>query len=284
MRMFASESRCEYLFSGRTLRKVFFPYTVGNHFNLGDKRLLDEFSFALISGGLALGLRHGIDWDHIAAISDLTSSQQQRLRGLGMGTLYAIGHAAVVIVLGLLAIWFGTLLPSWVDRYLEILVGITLLLLSAWLIWTMIRYKGKLILRSRWMLLFELLKNIYNKMRNKSVSPANAKRQRQYSKQASVSIGIIHGIGAETGTQAILLAATVGATSALTGSFLLIAFVVGLLLSNTFITIAASSGLIGGHRFPKLHTSLGIFIAFFSLVLGSMFIMGMTQNLPSFFA
>ena len=96
--------------------------------------MLDEFNFALIVTGLLLGLRHGIDWDHIAAISDLTSSQQQRLRGLGMGTLYALGHAAAVTVLGLMAIWFGMVLPEWVDRYLEILVGLTLLLLSAWLI------------------------------------------------------------------------------------------------------------------------------------------------------
>ena len=246
--------------------------------------MLDEFSFALAGGGLVLGLRHGIDWDHIAAISDLTSSQQQRFRGLAMGTLYAIGHAAAVIVLGLMAIWFGTVLPDWVDRYLEILVGITLLLLSAWLIWTLVRYKGRLILRSRWMLLFELLKNIYNKMLKKNTSPANPKNHREYSTQASISIGIVHGIGAETGTQAILLAATVGATSTMTGSFLLIAFVVGLLLSNTLITIAASSGFLGGDRHRTLHTGLGIFIACFSLVLGSMFVMGMTQNLPSFFA
>lgn len=246
--------------------------------------MLDEFSFALVISGLLLGLRHGIDWDHIAAISDLTSSQQQRLRGLVMGTLYAIGHAAAVIVLGLMAIWFGTVLPGWVDRYLEILVGITLLLLSAWLIWTMVRYKGRLILRSRWMLLFELLKNIYNKMLKNTTSPTDVKPHREYSIQASVSIGIVHGIGAETGTQAILLTATVGATSALTGSFLLIAFVVGLLLSNTLITIAASSGFFGGDRHRKLHTGLGIFVACFSLVLGSMFVMGMTQNLPSFFA
>ena len=246
--------------------------------------MLDEFSFALVITGLILGLRHGIDWDHIAAISDLTSSQRQRLRGLGMGTLYAIGHAAAVIVLGLIAIWFGTVLPEWVDRYLEILVGLTLLLLSAWLIWTMVRYKGRLILRSRWMLLFELVKNIYNKMLKNTTSPTDVKPHREYSIQASVSIGVIHGIGAETGTQAILLTATVGATSALTGSFLLIAFVVGLLLSNTLITIAASSGLLGGDRHRKLHMALGIFVAGFSLVLGSMFIMGMTQNLPSFFA
>jgi len=246
--------------------------------------LLNEFSFALVITGLLLGLRHGIDWDHIAAISDLTSSQQQRLRGLGMGTLYAIGHAVVVIVLGLMAIWFGTVLPEWVDRYLEILVGLTLLLLSAWLIWTMVRYKGRLILRSRWMLLFELVKNIYNKMQKNTTSPTGIKPHREYSIQASVSIGAVHGIGAETGTQAILLTTTVGATSALTGSFLLIAFVVGLLLSNTLITIAASSGLLGGDRHSKLHLALGICIASFSLVLGFMFVMGKTQNLPSFFA
>lgn len=200
-----------------------------------------------------------------------------------MGTLYAVGHAAAVLALGLIAIWFGTVLPDWIDRYLEILVGITLLLLSAWLIWNLVRYKGRLILRSRWMLLFELLKNIYNKMLKKNPSPDNVKHHREYSTQASVSIGVIHGIGAETGSQAMLLAATVGATSALTGSFLLIAFVVGLLLSNTLITIAASSGFLGGGRHRTLHTSLGIFVACFSLILGSMFVMGMTQNLPSFF-
>ena len=246
--------------------------------------MLDEISFALVITGLLLGLRHGIDWDHIAAISDLTSSQQKRLRGLGMGTLYALGHAAAVIILGLLAIWFGSVLPNWIDRYLEILVGITLVLLSIWLIWTMVRHKGELILRSRWMLLFELLKNIYNKMLKKTKSPSDSKRHREYSTQASISIGIVHGIGAETGTQAILLTATVGATSALTGSFLLIAFVIGLLVSNTLITIAAVSGLLGGDRHPKLHLGLGICIASFSLILGFMFIMGKTQNLPSFFA
>jgi len=258
--------------------------TVRDRSSRGDQRLLDEFSFALVVTGLLLGLRHGIDWDHIAAISDLTSSQQQRLRGLGMGTLYALGHAAAVTVLGLMAIWFGTVLPEWVERYLEILVGLTLLLLSAWLIWTMLRYKGRLILRSRWMLLFELVKNIYNKMLKNATRPTDVKPHREYSIQTAVSIGVVHGIGAETGTQAILLTATVGAASVLTGSFLLIAFVIGLLLSNTLITIAASSGLLGGDRHRKLHIALGIFVAGFSLVLGSMFIMGKTQNLPSFFA
>jgi high-affinity nickel-transport protein len=194
-----------------------------------------------------------------------------------MGTLYALGHAAVVVILGLLAIWFGTLLPDWVDGYMESAVGITLLLLGIWLIWSMSRNKGRLVLKSRWMLAFDLAKSLINRISGKSKSdqaetdPANTKR-REY------------GSGTETGSQALLLAAAAGATSALTGSFLLIAFVVGLVVSNTLIAIASTAGFLGTDRHYKFHTVLGIVIAVFSLVLGSMFLLGTADSLPGFFA
>ncbi len=60
-----------------------------------------QIGVGLVALGVGLGLRHGIDWDHIAAITDVTSSQPSRLRGFAMGTLYALGHAAVVLTLGL---------------------------------------------------------------------------------------------------------------------------------------------------------------------------------------
>ncbi len=243
----------------------------------------------LLGTGLGLGLRHGIDWDHIAAISDVTSSQKSHRRSLGMGSLYALGHAAVVVTLGLLAIWFGTLLPDWVDGYMESIVGLTLLMLGVWLIWSMSRNKGRLVLRSRWMLLFDLAKTFARKITRKNTAPeatdgSTTKERREYGTGASVTIGIVHGIGAETGSQALLLAAAAGATSALTGSFLLIAFVVGLVVSNTLITIAATAGLLGTDRHRRIHTVLGIVIAIFSLVLGTMFMMGTADSLPGFFA
>ena len=245
-----------------------------------------EIGVALLGTGLGLGLRHGIDWDHIAAISDVTSSQKNHRRSLGMGTLYALGHASVVIVLGLLAIWFGTLLPDWVDRYMESVVGITLILLGVWLIWSMYRNKGRLVLRSRWMLIFDLARSVYRKFRRSAptnVEDQSTKRRVEYGSGTSLSIGVIHGIGAETGSQALLLAAAAGATSALTGSFLLIAFVVGLIVSNTLIAIATTTGLLGSDKHHKFHTALGILIAVFSLVLGSMFVLGTAHSLPSFF-
>ena len=246
-----------------------------------------EIGVALLGTGLGLGLRHGIDWDHIAAITDITRSQHSHRRSLGMGTLYALGHAAVVILLGLVAIWFGTLLPEWVDGYMEKAVGITLLLLGAWLIWSMSRNGGRLVFRSRWMLLFDVVKTGYRKVTGKRPIPAdglNGSKRREYGSRASISIGVVHGIGAETGSQALLLAAAAGATSALTGSFLLIAFVVGLVVSNTLIAIASTTDLLGTNRHYKFHTALGIVVAVFSMIIGSMFMLGTINSLPGFFA
>ncbi|MCH7983838.1 MAG: hypothetical protein IIC28_07725 [Chloroflexi bacterium] len=242
-----------------------------------------EIGIALLGTGLGLGLRHGIDWDHIAAISDVAGSQKNRRRSMWMGTLYALGHAAVVVALGLVAIWLGTLLPDWVDGYMEIAVGITLLLLGAWLIWTMARNRGRLVLRSRWMLLFDAAKVGYRKVLGKPALAPEDQKNREYGSGASVSIGVIHGFGAETGSQALLLAAAAGATSALTGSILLIAFVVGLMVSNTLITIAATAGLIGTDRHHAIYTVLGIVVAVFSMVLGWMFVSGTAGDLPALF-
>ena len=61
------------------------------------------------------GFRHGIDWDHIAAITDITSTQDTRGKSMFFGTLYALGHALVVLVIGSLAILVGESLSR--DRH-----------------------------------------------------------------------------------------------------------------------------------------------------------------------
>src|SRR6266487_663285 len=87
------------------------------------------FRFGVLLTALGLGFRHGIDWDHIAAITDITSSQEEARNSLLFGTLYALGHALVVFSLGVLAIVAGKNLPSGIDRVMPRVVGVTLLLL-----------------------------------------------------------------------------------------------------------------------------------------------------------
>ena len=43
----------------------------------------------LVATAVALGFRHGFDWDHLAALSDIAASQQSRRRSLALATLYA---------------------------------------------------------------------------------------------------------------------------------------------------------------------------------------------------
>ena len=47
-------------------------------------------SLTLLGTALALGFRHGIDWDHIAAITDITSSQDDRRLSILYGTIYFV--------------------------------------------------------------------------------------------------------------------------------------------------------------------------------------------------
>jgi len=93
----------------------------------------NSLQLALLSAAI-LGFRHGFDYDHIAAISDITSVQTSRWRGMRLGLLYALGHAAMVAALGSAVIIFQLSLPHGIDRIAERLVGLTLLILGVYVL------------------------------------------------------------------------------------------------------------------------------------------------------
>jgi len=112
------------------------------------------FRFGLVGAAFLFGFRHGIDWDHIAAITDITSSQQDHRTSFLFGTLYALGHASVVLTLGIVAIVLGESLPPSVDRVMTRVVGVTLLVLGVYVFTSLIRHGRDFRMRSRWMLIF----------------------------------------------------------------------------------------------------------------------------------
>ncbi len=114
----------------------------------------DALTVGVLATTFGFGLRHGIDWDHIAAITDIASSQDSSRDGLALSTLYALGHASVVFVLGVAAIAFGERLPAGLDAVMERFVGVTLLLLGVYVLYALVRHGRDFRMRSRWMLLF----------------------------------------------------------------------------------------------------------------------------------
>src|SRR6266550_3223647 len=112
------------------------------------------FGVGVILSAFFFGFRHGIDWDHIAAITDIAGSQEDRRSAMFFGTLYALGHALVVFLIGTAAILLGERLPASVDDVMERIVGVTLIVLGVFVFVSLARHGREFRLRSRWMLIF----------------------------------------------------------------------------------------------------------------------------------
>lgn len=91
---------------------------------------------------------------------------------------------------------------------------------------------------------------------------------------------MIHGIGAETGSQVLIIAAVGGAAAQGYGAAMMFAFIVGLLLSNTAIAFLSATGFISSSRAKAIYVTIGLLAGCFSLFVGIYFLAGKSDVLP----
>jgi high-affinity nickel-transport protein len=296
-------------------------------------------ALGLLVTALLLGLRHGIDWDHIAAITDITSTTAagesgaagheehhragehdhahggpdelaaharpaapgehahvpvvatrqgflaEQREAIWLGSLYALGHALVVAILGAIALAFGAILPDWVDPIMGRVVGITLIVLGVWVFYSLYAYArhgAEFRLRSRWMLVFGSVRYAWRWVQarlhgHEHVDPVEMSA---YGPPTAFGVGMIHGIGAETGTQVLLIAAIGGASGLGLGIPMMLAFIAGLLITNTLIIVVTATGFVASQLRQKLYLAVGVVAGIFSLVIGLLFVFGAEGVLP----
>jgi len=312
----------------------------------------------LLWTALLLGFRHGFDWDHIAAISDVTSTTatadaaevvhasshgdaatahahghggldevmvhaapghphahvgasvadrtaeagepgehvavgavrlrlgREERRALALGTLYAVGHAIVVAALGTVALLFGAVLPDWVDPIMGRVVGLTLVLLGAWVFVSLYQYArhGRAFrLRSRWMLVFDAIRYAWRRFQARLHGHEHADpiEMSSYGPRTALAVGMIHGVGAETGTQVLLIAAIGGASSQGLGLPMMLAFIAGLLVANSLIVVITATGFIASRARERLYIAIGVVAGTFSLAIGLLFLFQLDGALPA---
>lgn len=85
--------------------------------------------------GLALGLRHTLEPDHLAAVGTFVSRARRPRQAAAMGALWGAGHAAAIVALGGLVLTLRRAMPPWLDAGLELAVGAMLIALGARTIW-----------------------------------------------------------------------------------------------------------------------------------------------------
>ncbi|HXT73556.1 MAG TPA: hypothetical protein VN785_06860 [Candidatus Angelobacter sp.] len=230
-----------------------------------------------------LGFRHGFDYDHIAAISDITNVESDRKRAMHMGLLYVVGHAATVAALGSIVIFFQTSLPPVVDSWAERAVGLTLVVLGIYVLGSMLRSGGKAAPKSRIMILISAFRWLAWKVRRALHGEAAARPAEMnwsYTKKSVFFVGVIHGLGAETPSQLLifLLAANLGGRAR--GFFGLAMFLAGLLLMNTLMTASAVGIFTVSATRQRLMQVATALTATYSLVVGTIFLFGSAAILP----
>src|SRR5215468_10764251 len=78
-----------------------------------------------------MGARHALDPDHLAAVSVLAADAPGARRGVVLGALWEIGHAAALLGTGLVLAALATELPAGLADAFELAVAVMLILLGA---------------------------------------------------------------------------------------------------------------------------------------------------------
>jgi high-affinity nickel permease len=265
---------------------------------------------ALVSAAV-LGFRHGLDYDHIAAITDISSVQSKARDAMRFGLLYVAGHATTVALLGSAAVVFRIALPAASDRWAERLVGITLLALGLYVLGTFFRPSPHSHARPRTRITLLINGALWIYWRLSRIFGGTRVEAPQvfkdgYGTRSTFLVGVIHGLGAETPTQILLflMAANLGGTGA--GLLGLLMFIVGLLLMNTLMC-GLATGLFSSDKIlawlsPARATENGfsralssvmtavsanairgltLLTSAYSIVVGTIFLLGSAAKLPS---
>ena len=261
----------------------------------------------LLATATGLGFRHGIDWDHIAAITDLTAAQERPSAALASASCYFVGHGLVVGGLGVAAIVAGEHVPPSVDHVMEKVVGATLVALGVYVIVSLARNGTAFRMRSRWMLVFGGVRRLaawgqarreldptgaghpphlhpHHHHRPVTDRAAEASAWGRSGALTSVTVGALHGVGAETPTQVLLLAAAATAGGVGPGLLLLAAFLLGLFLSNGLVGVTVAFGFLGASRNFVVYATVSVLTGIGGMTVGALLLTGSSNLLPALFA
>lgn len=96
----------------------------------------------IVALGIAilLGLRHASDPDHLVAVTSLVAADDGDTRGAArLGAWWGLGHASILVLIGIPLIVFKSELPIWLESGAEKAIGVVIIVLALRVIWKWLR-------------------------------------------------------------------------------------------------------------------------------------------------
>jgi cytochrome c biogenesis protein CcdA len=216
---------------------------------------------------LFLGLRHASDPDHLAAVTTLIASEEERkqVRKAGLlGLFWGLGHGTTLVILGLPLVLFNRLLPERVSQIAEVAIGLVIVLLAV-----------RLLLR--WRRGFYHVhshdhdgqpehRHVHSHKESDSHEHDTLKR----TPLSAYGIGLVHGIGGSGGLTLLLLSTISNQAEA---TVALLIFAAGTAASMAILSTAFGLIIAGGpiaKNFERVAPVLGVL----SLVFGGWYALG----------
>ena len=87
--------------------------------------------YALLGLGLALGIRHATDPDHVVAVMAISARTRRWLPAAGLGAIWGLGHTLTLFGVGTMIIMFNLTVPPRIGLALELAVALALIVVGA---------------------------------------------------------------------------------------------------------------------------------------------------------
>jgi len=99
---------------------------------------MPEPILSLLAAGLGLGLLHALDPDHLLAVANLDDPRVGRRARWQLCGRWALGHGAVLLLIGALVLLAGMGIPTQLSFWAERLVGLVLIGLGLATLWALV--------------------------------------------------------------------------------------------------------------------------------------------------
>ena len=203
--------------------------------------------------GLALGVKHALDADHIVAVSAMAAETRGLRRSLVLGLSWGLGHTVALLAVGLTLLAFRITMPATLAMAFEYGVGVMLVIF------------GINVLRTLQQELFHVHAHQHDDGVFHLHWHAHAGNFSHRHAHRSFAVGLLHGLA---GSAAISLLVLASAPTFILGFFFASVFGVGSIVGMLLVSSAVAVPFVLTERFDAAHRSVKFAAGCLSMVMG----------------